>query len=117
MNGESELGPGEVWGIHRRVALHPLCFFSFSKIYYIHIEMSSSLLPPCLGTPPLTPNSRHGVSFQLQGPLPLEAWTQGSRALGSDEDLLEILALFFLSSSLPFTPPPPGDLAGVASDL
>lgn len=111
MNRGSELGPREVWGIHKR-------FPGFSKIY-VHIEMPSSPLPPCLGIPPLTHNSCRGVSFQIQGSLPLEAWTQGSQALGSGEDLLEILILsFFSSSTLSITTPhPQPSLPEVASDL
>jgi len=78
--------------------------------------MSSSPLPPCLGTPPLTPNRRRGVSFQIQGSLPLEAWTQGSQALGSGEDLLEILVLFLIFFPLSIPHPHPHS-PEVASDL
>lgn len=98
MHGERELGPREGRGIHRRGASHPLCFPSFSKIHK-HTEMSSSPLPPCLGTPPLTPNGRHGVSFQMRGSLPLEAWTW--------LELWGVLRNFWRSSSSFSSPHPP----------
>lgn len=103
MNGESELGNRKVWGTTGEGPYTLFASSVFSKIY-IHIAMSSSPCPPCLGTHPLTPSSCHGVSFQIRGSLPLEAWTQGAPALGSGEGLPEILVLFLLSSSSPLFP-------------